>query len=68
MTAAFSVAYCYTIPLNSSFPHHVSKTDGADQCSAAVVAPPTWSNGCILLAVAVSDHPTVLDQHDHVED
>ena len=66
MTAAFSVAHCYTFPLSSSSPHRVCKTDGVDRYSVA--APSACSNGCILLVVAVTDRPTVVDQHDHVDD
>ena len=65
MTTAFSVAHCYTFPLSSSS-HRVYKTDGVD--GSSVAAPSACSNGCILLVVAVTDRPTVVDQHGHVED
>ena len=63
--AAFSVAHCYTSPLNSSSPHPACKTDGVNRCS--VVAPSAWSNGYTLLVVVVTDRHTGADQHDHVE-
>ena len=66
MTAAFSVAHCYTSPLNSSSPHRACKTDGVKRCSAAA-APSAWSNGYTLLVVVVTARYTVDDQHDHVE-
>ena len=65
MTAAFSVAHCYTSRLNSSSPHRACKTDGVDRCSVA--APSAWSNGYTLLVVVVTARHTVGDQHDHVE-
>ena len=66
MTAAFSVVHCYTFPLNSWSLHRACKTDEVDQCSVA--APSAWKNGCTLSVVAVTDCPTVVDQHGHVED